>query len=131
MRQLAVTTDRIDYWIRRDVTPFFPQSNVNPARDRRAALMVIGRLLKDYYNALATPVPPHLAALVEQVKNAEIAKPLVILNRYPQRPRGKPAIHPTGRIGIGQPAMPLPITQSGRRHRLSPPVTVQGRRNEG
>jgi hypothetical protein len=70
MRQPAVTADRIDYWIRRDVAPCLPQSNVNPARDRRAAL--IGRLLRDQYNALATPVPPHLAALVEKLKNAEI-----------------------------------------------------------
>jgi hypothetical protein len=74
MRQSAVTTDRIDYWIRRDVAPRLHQSNVNPARDRRAALMVIGRLLRDQYNALATPVPPHLAALVEKIKNAEIGE---------------------------------------------------------
>jgi hypothetical protein len=71
MRQLNVTADQIDYWIRRDVAPG-PPRNVNPARDRRAALMVIGRLLKDQYNALATPVPPHLAALVEKLKNAEM-----------------------------------------------------------
>jgi hypothetical protein len=56
-----------------------PQSNVNPARDRRAALMVIGRLLRDQYNTQATPVPPHLAALVEKLKNAET---LGTLNRY-------------------------------------------------
>jgi hypothetical protein len=71
MRQPAVTADRIDYWIRGDVAPCLQQSNVNPARDRRAALMVIGRLLRDQYNALATPVPLHLAALVEKLKNAE------------------------------------------------------------
>jgi hypothetical protein len=74
MRQPAVTTDRIDYWIRRDVAPRLHQSNVNPARDRRAALMVIGRLLRDQYNALATPVPPHLAALVEKLKNADMCE---------------------------------------------------------
>jgi Rrf2 family transcriptional regulator, iron-sulfur cluster assembly transcription factor len=44
------------------------------ARDRRAALMVIERLLKEQYNALATPIPPHLAALVEKLKNAEIGE---------------------------------------------------------
>jgi Rrf2 family transcriptional regulator, iron-sulfur cluster assembly transcription factor len=44
------------------------------ARDRRVALTEIGRLLKDQYNALATPVPPHLAALVEKHKNAEIGE---------------------------------------------------------
>jgi hypothetical protein len=74
MRQPAVTTDRIDYWIRRDVAPRLHQSNVNPARDRRAALMVIGRLLRDQYNALATPVPPHLAALVEKLKNPDMCE---------------------------------------------------------
>jgi hypothetical protein len=79
MRQPAVTADRIDYWLRRDVAPCLPQSNVNPARDRRAALMVIGRLLRDQYNAQATPVPPQLAALVEKLKNAET---LGTLNRY-------------------------------------------------
>jgi hypothetical protein len=79
MRQPAVTADRIDYWIRGDVAPCLQQSNVNPARDRRAALMVIGRLLRDQYNALATPVPLHLAALVEKLKNAET---LGALNHY-------------------------------------------------
>jgi hypothetical protein len=71
MRQPAATADRIDYWIHRDVAACPPQSNVNPARDRRVALLVIGRLLKDQYDALATPVPPHLAALVEQLKMRE------------------------------------------------------------
>jgi hypothetical protein len=33
-----------------------PRCGSNTARDRRAALIVIGRLLKDQYNALATPV---------------------------------------------------------------------------
>jgi hypothetical protein len=74
MRQPAVTADRIDHWIHRGVAPCPPQSKVNPARDRRAALMVIGRLLRDQYNALATPVPPHLAALVEKLKNAGIGE---------------------------------------------------------
>jgi hypothetical protein len=36
--------------------------------------MVIGRLLRDQYNALATPVPPHLAALVKKLKNAEMCE---------------------------------------------------------
>jgi hypothetical protein len=36
--------------------------------------MVIGRLLRDQYNALATPVPPHLDELVEKLKNAEIGE---------------------------------------------------------
>jgi hypothetical protein len=78
----AVTADRVDYWIRLGVASGPPQSNVNPARDRRAALIVIGRLLKDRYDALATPVPPHLAALVNQLKNAEIGETSGYSNRY-------------------------------------------------
>jgi len=31
-------------------------------------LSAIGRSLKDRYDALASPMPPHLAALVEQLK---------------------------------------------------------------
>jgi Iron-dependent Transcriptional regulator len=38
------------------------------ARDRRVALAEIERLLKDQYDALATPVPPLLDALVESSK---------------------------------------------------------------
>jgi hypothetical protein len=36
--------------------------------------MVIGRLLKEQYNALANPVPLHLAALVEKLKDAEMGE---------------------------------------------------------
>ena len=36
--------------------------------------MVIGRLLKEQYNALANPVPPHLAARVEKLKEAEMGE---------------------------------------------------------
>jgi Rrf2 family protein len=41
------------------------------ARNRRVALTEIGRLLSNQYNALATPVPPHLDESVEKLKNAE------------------------------------------------------------
>jgi Rrf2 family iron-sulfur cluster assembly transcriptional regulator len=44
------------------------------ARDRRVTLTEIGRLLKDQYNALASPVPQHLAPLLEKFKNAEIGE---------------------------------------------------------
>jgi hypothetical protein len=71
MRDLAATSDRIDYWIRRHVVLGPPQSNVNPARDRRVGLSAIGQCLKDQYDALATPVPPHLAALVKQLEPQE------------------------------------------------------------
>jgi DNA-binding IclR family transcriptional regulator len=38
------------------------------------ALTQIERLLRDQYNALATPVPPHLAELVEKLKNADMCE---------------------------------------------------------
>ena len=68
MPHLAATADRIDYWIPRHVVSCPPQTKVNPARDRYVGLTVIGQSLKDQYDALATPIPPHLAALVEQLK---------------------------------------------------------------
>jgi hypothetical protein len=70
----------IDYWIRRHAIqvscgphpacgtdPAQHQRMFNPARDRRVSLFAIGQSLKDY-DALAPPMPPHLAALVEQLK---------------------------------------------------------------
>jgi hypothetical protein len=70
----AQTADRIDYWIRRHVIPYcyrtYPsqsQSKFNPARDRRVGLLAIGQCLKEQY-ALWTPMPRHLAALVEQLE---------------------------------------------------------------
>jgi hypothetical protein len=74
MRDLAAAADRIDYWIRRHVivscygTHPPSQSKLNSARDRRIGLSAIGQCLKDQYDALATPIPPHLAALVKQLE---------------------------------------------------------------
>jgi hypothetical protein len=62
------TADRIDYWIRRHVVPQPSQSKLNSARDRRVGLSAIGQCLKDQYDALATPIPPRLAALVKQLE---------------------------------------------------------------
>jgi len=72
MRDLAVAADRIDYWIRRHVFQHYPsQSRLNPASDRRVGLSTIGQCLKDQYEAVATPIPPRLAALVKQLKTQE------------------------------------------------------------
>jgi hypothetical protein len=69
MRDLATAADRIDYWIRRHVFQHHPsQSRLNYARGRRAGLSAIGQCLKDQYDALATPIPLHLAALVKQLE---------------------------------------------------------------
>jgi hypothetical protein len=71
----AQTADRIDYWIRRHVIqycygthPLSKPHQVNSARDRRVGLLAIGRCLKDQYDALATPMPRHLAVLVNQLE---------------------------------------------------------------
>jgi hypothetical protein len=40
----------------------------NPARDRRVGLLAIGQCLKEQYDALWTPMPRHLAALVQQLE---------------------------------------------------------------
>jgi len=67
MRQVANAANRIDYWIRRSIVPCFPPSDANAARDRYTGLTTaIGLSLKDQYDALASPMPPHLAALVKQ-----------------------------------------------------------------
>jgi hypothetical protein len=80
--------DRIDYWIRRhvhatDLSPSnlwaapdgpppsrisaAPQKKIFPDRDRTVWLS-IGHCLKAQYDALAPPVPRHIAALVEQLE---------------------------------------------------------------
>jgi hypothetical protein len=71
----AQTADRIDYWIRRHVIqycygthPSESKAKLNSARDRRVGVLAIGQCLKDQYDALAAPIPPHLAALVRQLE---------------------------------------------------------------
>jgi hypothetical protein len=74
MRDLAAAADRIDYWIRRHVTchgTHPSQSRLNAAPDRRVGLSAIGQCLKDQYDALTTPIPPHLASLVNQLETQE------------------------------------------------------------
>lgn len=82
------TADRIDYWVRRcihatDFSPAdlcsaphanrrsrangAPQNTLLPAPDRNVWLS-IGHYLRGQYDALAPPVPSHIAALVEQLE---------------------------------------------------------------
>jgi hypothetical protein len=68
MPRLAATADRIDYWIRRRVVPCPVHSKVNPSFERFVGLTAIAQSLRDQYDALAPPMPGHLAALVEQLK---------------------------------------------------------------
>jgi hypothetical protein len=67
MPHLLATADRIDHWVRRRVVPCLPEAKVNPTLDRYVALTAIGRSLQGQYDALATPIPPLLAALVRQL----------------------------------------------------------------
>ena len=43
-------------------------SQLLPRGGRRIGMLAIGKCLKDQHDALAAPVPPHLAALVEQLE---------------------------------------------------------------
>jgi hypothetical protein len=70
------TTDRIDRWISQHLISYchgtYPSQSIwNPARNRRVGLLAIGQCLKDQYDALATPIPPHLAVLVKQLETQE------------------------------------------------------------
>src|SRR5262249_28278105 len=74
----AQRADRINYWIRRHVIqycygthPSRSQNKFNPSRDRRVGLSAIGQCLKDQYDALASPMPRHLAALVERLETQQ------------------------------------------------------------
>jgi hypothetical protein len=74
-RRFDAAADRLDYWIRRHTVPLFcgthpaqSKNKCNSARDRLVGLSAIGQCLKDQYDCLATPIPPHLAALVAQLK---------------------------------------------------------------
>jgi hypothetical protein len=64
MRQVTTAADRIDYWIRRRLVPCSPPRDANPAYI--GLTTAIGRSLRDQYDALTAPTPPHLAALVRQ-----------------------------------------------------------------
>ena len=75
MRNPAAIADQIDFWIRRHaiqascgIHPARNKSKFNPGHDKLVGLSVIGQCLKDHYDTLAPPMPPHLAALVQQIK---------------------------------------------------------------
>jgi hypothetical protein len=95
----VLTADRIDNWIRRQVTQYWlrynatdfapgelwpaqrqtttaptPSSTLAPrhkavlAWDSSVWLSAIGQCLRAQYDALAAPIPPHMAELVEQLE---------------------------------------------------------------
>jgi hypothetical protein len=71
-------TDRIDYWIRRRIVPCDALLPGNANRASGGLTTAIGQHLRDQYDALAAPVPPHLAALVKKLKNAEVGETWVL-----------------------------------------------------
>jgi hypothetical protein len=99
---LTRAADRIDYWIRQHVhaTDLDP-SNLWPAQDLphrsrvsgtphsksfpacdRSVWMSIGNCLRAQYDALAPPIPPHIAALVAQLETENRSRAAM----YEQRP---------------------------------------------
>jgi len=75
MHQVATAADRIDYWIRRRIVTCAAPGNASPASDRYVGLTAaIGQSLSDQYDALAAPVPSHLATLVERLQALEGAR---------------------------------------------------------
>ena len=96
------TADRIDYWIRRfvHVTDLAP-SNLWPTKDRphrsrvssaphsklfptsnRSVWLSTGNCLRAQYDALTPPMPPHIAALVEQLETGNRSRATM----YVQKP---------------------------------------------
>ena len=87
------TADRIDYWVRRRVhATHLVRSELRPAEDPpyqlrmsgashsklfptgdRSAWLSIANGLRAQYDALAAPVPPRIAALVEQLETVNRA----------------------------------------------------------
>jgi hypothetical protein len=72
----ALTANRIDYWIPSHIIQYcygdYPSQNKrNPRGGRRVGVLAVGKCLKDQYDALAIPIPPHLAALVKKLATQE------------------------------------------------------------
>jgi hypothetical protein len=71
MRRVVTAADRIDHWVRRSIVPCaVPTNDTKLARNRKAALTAIGQSLREQYDALAAPVPPHLASLIKRFEDA-------------------------------------------------------------
>ena len=69
----AQTANQIDDWIPAHIIQYCygtdpSQSKLLPRGGRRVGMLAIGKWLKNRYDAFATLVPPHLAALVKKLK---------------------------------------------------------------
>src|SRR5262249_14687322 len=70
-----------------------PQRKLLSARDGNV-LLSIGHCLKAQYDALAPPIPPHMAALVEQLERQRLAdnyeaRPVVQQQQQQIQPKGQ------------------------------------------
>ena len=68
----ALTANQIDHWIPPHIIQYCygthpSQSTLLPRGGRRIGMLVIGKSLRDQYDAVASPVPPHLTALVRRL----------------------------------------------------------------
>ena len=73
MPRLTAAADRIDGWIPEDVIQYCygtHHSQFLPRGGRRIGMLVIGKSLRDQYDALSSPVPPDLAVLVGRLEAA-------------------------------------------------------------
>jgi hypothetical protein len=78
MSTFIAAADQIDYWIRRHLVEYWDETHpsqlkLNPGRDKCVGLSALGQSRKDQYGALATPIAPHLAALVKQLETQQQA----------------------------------------------------------
>ena len=65
----------IENCIRRSCHGAYPfESKLIPAYDRSACLSAIGQCLRAQYDALAPPMPPHIAELVEELETKKLGR---------------------------------------------------------
>jgi hypothetical protein len=65
----ALTADRIDPWIPQHIIQYcYGNHRSQSFGDRRVGMLAIGKCLRNQYDALPTPAPPHLAALVKRLE---------------------------------------------------------------
>jgi hypothetical protein len=75
MSHRGATANQIDSWIPPHIIQYCYEnspSQMLPRGGRRVVMLAIGKCLKDQYDALASPVPPHLAALVRRLEYAAL-----------------------------------------------------------
>lgn len=78
MPHVLAKADRIDDWIPQPILQYCygtHHSQFLPRGGRRIGMLAIGKTLRDRYDAVAAPVPPQLASLVERLKTESYREP--------------------------------------------------------